>query len=75
MLGEGSTYCINGSFGSPEKNFSFNFSKGRTKFCFRLHYNGNNSYWLINGKEIKIHSKNVNFPIQFCLGSISNGFW
>ena len=30
-----------------------------------------------NGKEIlkcKADNKNVNFPTQFCLGSISNGF-
>ena len=31
----------------------------------------------VNGKEIfkfKADSKNVNFPAQFCLGSISHGF-
>ena len=31
----------------------------------------------LNGKEIvkfKDDNKNVNFPTQFCLGSISNGF-
>ena len=31
----------------------------------------------VNGKEIfkfKANNKNVNFPTQFCLGSISNGF-
>ena len=31
----------------------------------------------VNGKEIfklKTDNKNVNFPTQFCLGSISNGF-
>ena len=32
LLGEGPTYGINGSFGSPEKKFSINFSKGKTKF-------------------------------------------
>ena len=39
-----------------------------------LHYNGENSYLFVNGKEIfkfKADSKNVNFPTQFCLGSIS----
>ena len=42
-----------------------------------LHYNDNNSYLFLNGKEIfkfKTNNKNVNFPIQFCLGSIFNGF-
>ena len=36
-----------------------------------------NSQLYVNGKEIfkfKADNKNVNFPTQFCLGSISNGF-
>ena len=35
------------------------------------------SYLFVNGKEVfkfKADNKNVNFPTQFCLGSISNGF-
>ena len=42
-----------------------------------LHYNGDNSYLFVNGKEIfkfKADNKNVNFPTQFCLGSFSNVF-
>ena len=42
-----------------------------------LHYNGDNSYLFINRNEIfkfKADNKNANFPTQFCLGSISNGF-
>ena len=41
------------------------------------HYNADNSYLFVNRKEIfkfKANNKNVNFPTQFCLGSISNGF-
>ena len=33
--------------------------------------------FFVNGKEIfkfKTDNKNVNFPTQFCLGSVSNGF-
>ena len=33
-------------------NFSINFSKAKEKFCFCLHYNGDNSYLFVNGKEI-----------------------
>ena len=33
MLGESPTFGINGSFGSPEKTFSTNFSKANTKFA------------------------------------------
>ena len=42
-----------------------------------LDYHGDNSYLFVNGKEIfkfKVDNKNVNFPIQFCLGSVPNGF-
>ena len=42
-----------------------------------LHCNGDNSYLFVNGKEIykfKADNWTVNFPIQFCLGKISNGF-
>ena len=42
-----------------------------------LHYNADNKYLFVNGKEIfkfKAGNKNVSFPTQFCLGSIANGF-
>ena len=79
MVGESPTFGINGSFGSfsPDKKFSNDFSTANTKFCWSLHYNAGNSYWFVNGKEIfkfKANNKIVNFPTQFCLGSISNGF-
>ena len=77
VLGENPTFGTNGSFDSPEKMFSINFSKANTKFCLSLHYNADNSYLFVNGKEtykFKANNKNVNFPNQFCLGSTSNGF-
>ena len=43
--------------------------------CLSLHYNGDNSYLFVNGKEIgkfKADKKNVSFHTQFCLGRISN---
>ena len=52
-----------------------NQSKGKTKFCLSLHYNSDNIYLFVNGKEIfkfKGGNKNVNFPSEFCLGIISN---
>ena len=42
-----------------------------------MHYNDDNSYLFVNGKEIfkfKSDNKNVNFPTQFCLRSVSSGF-
>ena len=47
ILGESPTYGINGSFGSPEKKFSINFTKTNTNFCLSLHYNANNSYLFV----------------------------
>ena len=77
VLGEGNTFGINGKFGAPEKNFTINFSKAKTKFCLSFHYNGDNSYLFVNGKEIyrfKASNGNVNIPSRFYLGSISNNF-
>ena len=75
MLGEGPTDDINGSIGTAEKKLSINFSKAKTKFCLSLHYNGDNSYLFVNGKEtykFKVENKNVDFRTQFCPGNISN---
>ena len=77
VLGEGPTFGINGSFCTPEKKFTINFNNSNTAFCLNLHYNVDNSYLFVNGKEIfkfEANNKNVNFPAHFCFRSISNGF-
>ena len=74
ILDEGLTYGANGSLGSPQKKFDITFS---FQFCLILHYNADDSYLFVNGKEIfkfKADNKNVNIPTHFCLGSISNEF-
>ena len=65
VLDEGPTFEINGSCGSVEK--------ANIKFYFSLHCNADNSYLFVKGRKMfKItDNKNVNFPTQFCLGSIS----
>ena len=68
ILGEGPSFGINGSFRSPEKKFSINFTKANTNFSLSLHYNDDNSYLFVNG------NLKLKFKAQFCLGSISNGF-
>ena len=50
LLREGDIFCINGSFGVPEKKFSINFSKANTKFCLRSHNIDDNSYLFVNEK-------------------------
>ena len=52
MLDKGYTFGINGTFGPPDKMFSINFSKSTAKRCLSLHYNQDNTYYSINGKEI-----------------------
>ena len=32
--------------------YSLNFSAENKIFCLRLHYNGDNSYLFVNGKEV-----------------------
>ena len=33
--------------------YSINFTEHNKKFCLSLHYNGANSYLLVDGKEIQ----------------------
>ena len=53
--------------------YLINFTEHNKKFCLSLHYNGANSYLLVNGKEIrKFKAKDseiVTSPL--CLGNIS----
>ena len=61
VLGEGPTYGINGSYGATKKKCSINFSKTNTKFCLRLHCNGDDSCLFIDGPEIfKFKADNKN---------------
>ena len=48
IVGEGPTYGMNGSFGSPVEKFNINFTKANTTFCFNLHYNDDNNYLLMS---------------------------
>ena len=68
ILDEGSTYDIKEiilmDLASQKERFFINFSKASSKFWLSLHYNGDNSYSFVNGKEIykfKAGNKNVNF--------------
>ena len=58
VLRKGLISGLNGSFGSLEKKISIDFSKARKKICLILHYNGDNSYLLVNGKEICVFKAN-----------------
>ena len=59
-----------------EKLYSINFSDNNKKFSLSLHYNGDNSYLLVSGKEIiKFKAKDSDIvPNILCLGNISKEF-
>ena len=74
IFSEDPTYGINGSFGSPEKNFGINLSKQTQNFpgvCIIMVII---VICLLMEKKPKADNKNFNFPTQFCFGSITNGF-
>ena len=56
--------------------YSTNFAVHNETFCLSLHYNGDNSYLFVNGKEIinfkAKYSEIVPYPL--CLGNISKDF-
>ena len=77
ISGKTPAISINGSLGSPDKIFGINFKKANTNIFFGLHFNGDNCYFFVNGKEIfrfKSDNKNFNFATPFYLGSVSYGF-
>ena len=59
-----------------EKWYSINFTKDNTKFCLSLHYNGANSYLLVNGTEFIKFKAKVSEIVAYLwyLGNISKEF-
>ena len=51
ILGRGPTQGLESTL-TEEKMYSTNFTVTKKKFCLSLHYNGGNSYLLVNGTEI-----------------------
>ena len=60
---EGDTFGKTGSIDATEKKIIFNFSREKTKFCLRFHYNHDNNYLFLTGKKsisLKQHDENLN---------------
>ena len=59
-----------------EKMYSTNFTIYNKKFCLNLHYNGDNNYLFVNGKEIiNFKAKDSEIvPYPLCLGGLSKDF-
>ena len=51
VLGKGLTQGLEHTV-TAEKMYSINFTVTKKKFCLRLHYNGANSYFFVNGTKI-----------------------
>ena len=59
VLGDWLVQGINDTTIYAEKVFSFNFTEVEKKFVLSLHYDGDNSYLFVNGKqELKFKAKN-----------------
>ena len=74
IMGDGFVQGINDTTLYAEKRYSKNFSAVNEKFVLNLHYNADNSYLFVNGKqELKFKAKDE--PIvkeKLCLGNISD---
>ena len=76
VLGKEFIQGIDGTTIYAEKIYSTNFIVANKKFCLSLHYNGDNSYLFVNGKEIinfKAEDSEI-VPYPFCLGGLSKDF-
>ena len=59
-----------------EAKYSITFSRSQRKFCLSLHYNGSNSFLLVNTTKVnqfKAKDSEVK-PYPLCLGNISRYF-
>ena len=76
VLGKGFIQGINDTTIYAEKMYSTNFTVDNKKFCLSLHYNGDNSYLFVNGKEIhKFKARDSEIvPYPLCLGGLSKDF-
>ena len=76
VLGHGLIQKIDDTTIYAEKMHSPNFIVDNKTFCLSLHYNSNNSYLFVNGREVtKIKDKNsklIKYPM--CLGGLSKDY-
>ena len=73
MLGHGLTQKVNNTTIYAEKMYSPNFSAENKTFCLSLHYNDDDSYLFVIGKEVtKFKAKESEIKAnQLALGTIS----
>ena len=74
LMGEGLTQGINDTTIYVEKNYYRNFTDPGKKFVLSLHYNGDNSYLFVNGKqELKFKYKTDQLDKEkLCIRNLSD---
>ena len=74
LMGTGLTQGINDTTIYAEKNFYRNFTDFGKKFVLSLHYNGDNSYLFVNGRqELKFKTKTDQLVKEkICIGNLSD---
>ena len=74
VMGKALAQGINDTTIYVEKSFYRNFSDPGKKFVLSLHYNDDNSYLLVNGRqELKFKAKNNQIiDEKLCLGNLSS---
>ena len=73
-MGTGLTQDINDTTIYAENNFHRNFTDFGKKFVLSLHYNGDNSYLFVNGRqELKFKAKTDQLVKEkLCIGNLSD---
>ena len=75
-LGKGFIQGIDGTTIYAERMYSTNVTVPNKQFCLSLHYNDDNSYLFVNGREIidfKVKDSEI-VPYLLCLGGLSKNF-
>ena len=73
-MGDGLMQGINGTKIYAEKKYFRNFTEPNVKFVLSLHYNGDNSYLLVNGRqELNFKCKTDQLVKEkLCIGNFSD---
>ena len=76
VMGKGFVQGINDTTLYAQKVYSQNFTQPNKKFVLRLHYNDDNSYLFVNGKqELKFKCKTDQLVKEkLCIGNLSNNW-
>ena len=74
LMGEGLTHGIGDTTIYVEKNYYRNFTDPGKKFVLSLHYNGDNGYLFVNGRqELKFKAKTDQLVKEkLCIGNLSD---